>query len=87
MDGTLLSVSAAELYAHLGTASSPILVDVRGQDAFDADDRQIIGYPLAAPSWSTATMVVRSAKALRRRSATAASRRHISMGVSPLGRK
>ena len=49
MDGTLLSVSAAELYAHLGTASSPILVDVRGQDAFDADDRQIIGAVHHAP--------------------------------------
>jgi hypothetical protein len=43
MDGTLLSVSAAELYAHLGTASAPMLVDVRRQDAFDADDRMIIG--------------------------------------------
>src|SRR5262249_46373193 len=43
MDGTLLSVSAAELYAHLGTASAPMLVDVRRQDAFDADERLIIG--------------------------------------------
>ncbi len=49
MDGTALSVSAAELYAHLGTASAPMLVDVRGQDVFDADDRQIIGAVHHAP--------------------------------------
>jgi rhodanese-related sulfurtransferase len=49
MDGTLLSVSAAELYANLGTASAPILVDVRRQDAFDADDRMIIGAIRRAP--------------------------------------
>jgi rhodanese-related sulfurtransferase len=49
MDGTLLSVSAADLYANLGTASAPILVDVRRQDAFDADDRMIIGAIRRAP--------------------------------------
>jgi len=49
MDGTLLSISAAELYSHLGTASAPILVDVRRQDAYDADDRQIIGAVHHAP--------------------------------------
>jgi rhodanese-related sulfurtransferase len=43
MNGSLHSVSAAELYAHLGTASAPMLVDVRRQDTFDADDRLIIG--------------------------------------------
>src|SRR5262249_37158043 len=46
MDGNL---SAAELYAHLGTALAPMLVDVRRQDAFDADDRQIIGALRHAP--------------------------------------
>src|SRR5258707_8623433 len=49
MDGNLLSVSAAELYAHLGTASAPMLVDVRREDAFDADDRLIIGAARHAP--------------------------------------
>ena len=49
MEGTLISVSAAELYAHLGTASAPMLVDVRRQDAFDADDRMIIGAIRRAP--------------------------------------
>ena len=38
-----LSVSTSELYAHLGTALAPVLVDVRRQDTFDADDRLIIG--------------------------------------------
>ncbi len=49
MDGNLLSVLAAELYAHLGTASAPMLMDVRRQDAFDADDRLIIGAIHHAP--------------------------------------
>ena len=49
MDGTPVSVSAAELYARLGTASAPVLVDVRRQEAFDADDRQIIGAVRHAP--------------------------------------
>jgi len=49
MDRNHLSVSAAKLYAHLGTASPPMLVDVRRQDAFDADDRQIIGALRRAP--------------------------------------
>jgi rhodanese-related sulfurtransferase len=49
MDGTLFSVSAAELYSHFGTASAPVLVDVRRQDAFDADERLIIGAMRHAP--------------------------------------
>jgi len=56
MDGIPLSISAGELYAHLGTALAPVLVDVRRQDAFDADDRLIIGAARHAPeevdSWS-----------------------------------
>jgi rhodanese-related sulfurtransferase len=53
----LLSVSASELYARLGTASAPMLVDVRRQDAFDADDRLIISAVHRAPGevnrWSS----------------------------------
>jgi rhodanese-related sulfurtransferase len=49
MDGTLLSVPAGDLYARLGTASAPMLVDVRRQDAFDADDRMVIGAIRRAP--------------------------------------
>jgi rhodanese-related sulfurtransferase len=43
MDGNLLSVSPTDLYARLGTALAPVLVDVRRKDAFEADDRLIIG--------------------------------------------
>jgi rhodanese-related sulfurtransferase len=43
MNENLPSVFASELYARLGTALAPMLVDVRRQDAFDADDRLIIG--------------------------------------------
>ena len=56
MDRIPLSISAGELYAHLGTALAPALVDVRRQDAFDTDDRLIIGAVRHAPgevdSWS-----------------------------------
>ena len=41
MDGT--SVSSQELYARLGTAAAPVLVDVRRAEAFGADDAMIIG--------------------------------------------
>jgi len=43
MDGQAQSISSQQLYQHLGTASAPILVDVRRQDAFGNDDRLIIG--------------------------------------------
>jgi rhodanese-related sulfurtransferase len=41
MDGT--SVSSQQLYARLGTAAAPLLVDVRRADAFGADQAVIIG--------------------------------------------
>ena len=43
MDGTAPPVSSDDLYAQLGTAAAPLLIDVRRQDAFNADDRLIIG--------------------------------------------
>jgi rhodanese-related sulfurtransferase len=43
MDGQAQSISSEQLYQHLGTASAPILVDVRRQDAFGNGDRLIIG--------------------------------------------
>src|SRR5258708_11787223 len=62
MAGTVLSVSAAELCSRLGAASAPMLVDVRRQDAFDADDRQIIGALRHAPQevdrWSRELPVI-----------------------------
>ena len=43
MDGNALPVSSDDLYARLGTAKAPVLIDVRRRDAFDADERLIIG--------------------------------------------
>ena len=43
MDGTTPSVSPAELYARLGTAAAPVLVDVRRSDAFSKDSGLIVG--------------------------------------------
>jgi rhodanese-related sulfurtransferase len=43
MDGNALSVSPSVLYAQLGTASAPMLVDVRRQEAFSVGDKLIIG--------------------------------------------
>jgi rhodanese-related sulfurtransferase len=43
MDGNLTTVSAGDLYARLGTASAPMLVDVRRREALNADDKLIIG--------------------------------------------
>jgi rhodanese-related sulfurtransferase len=37
------SISADELYQRLGSASAPIIVDVRRTPTFDADDRMIVG--------------------------------------------
>jgi len=42
MNGSAHQVSPAELHAHLGTAISPLLVDVRRDDLFNADDRLIV---------------------------------------------
>jgi rhodanese-related sulfurtransferase len=49
MDGNQLSISPTDLYARLGTASAPVLVDVRRQDEFEADERLIIGALRYAP--------------------------------------
>jgi rhodanese-related sulfurtransferase len=49
MDGQAHSISSQQLYQHLGTASAPILVDVRRQDAFGNDDRLIIGALYRSP--------------------------------------
>src|SRR5215217_1839298 len=42
MDGAP-SISTHDLYGRLGTASAPLLFDVRRWVSFDADDRLIIG--------------------------------------------
>jgi rhodanese-related sulfurtransferase len=43
MDGNTPFVSPSDLYAHLGTAEAPLLIDVRRREAFDADKFLIIG--------------------------------------------
>jgi rhodanese-related sulfurtransferase len=43
MDGSPTLISSNELYARLGTAASPVLLDVRRNDAFSTDDKLIIG--------------------------------------------
>ena len=43
MDENALSVSSNDLYAHLGTARAPLLLDVRRAQAFETDDQLIVG--------------------------------------------
>jgi len=43
MDGNAPLVSSNDLYARLGTAKAPLLIDVRRREAFDADTSLIIG--------------------------------------------
>ena len=43
MDGNAHPVSPDDLYARLGTASAPLLIDVRRAQAFETDDRLIVG--------------------------------------------
>ena len=43
MDGIRHSISPADLYEAIGTASAPLVIDVRRPDDFDADDVQIVG--------------------------------------------
>ena len=43
MDVNALPISQEDLYAHLGTAKSPLLIDVRRREAFDTDQSLIIG--------------------------------------------
>ena len=43
MDARIPSVSSSELYAILGTASAPVLLDVRRHEAFSKDNGLIIG--------------------------------------------
>jgi rhodanese-related sulfurtransferase len=57
MNETSHPVSAGELYARLGTASAPVLIDVRRHDTFINDDKLIIGafhrLPADVEHWRT----------------------------------
>jgi rhodanese-related sulfurtransferase len=50
VDGKPQPVAPSDLYARLGTASAPVLIDVRRHDAFIADDRLIVGAFHRAPA-------------------------------------
>jgi rhodanese-related sulfurtransferase len=43
LDGKPIPINPTDLYARLGTASAPVLLDVRPHDAFLAADRLIVG--------------------------------------------
>ena len=43
MHGQAPTISTKELYVQVGTATAPIVIDARKRDAFDADDRLIVG--------------------------------------------
>jgi len=49
MDENSLPISPIDLYGRLGTASAPVVVDVRPQDAFATDDTLIIGALRCSP--------------------------------------
>jgi rhodanese-related sulfurtransferase len=57
MDGSSPAIAPDDLYARLGTAAAPVLVDVRPSDAFNADDRLIAGAvrgdPDDRPRWQS----------------------------------
>ena len=58
MDVNALPVSSEDLYARLGTARAPLLIDVRRREAFDADQLLIISaarrLPDDASKWRSA---------------------------------
>jgi rhodanese-related sulfurtransferase len=49
MDGNTHPMSHDDLYARLGTAAAPLLLDVRKAEAFNADDRLIVGAAYRPP--------------------------------------
>jgi len=49
MDEGRFSVSPEALYNQLGTAATPVVIDVRRTPTFDADDRMIVGAIRRAP--------------------------------------
>ena len=50
MDGTAHLISPNDLYARLGTAAAPLVIDVRRPEAFNADNTMIIGALHRAPA-------------------------------------
>ena len=50
MDVKPVPVSPSDLYGRLGSASAPVLIDVRRRDSYIADDKMIIGAYHRAPA-------------------------------------
>jgi rhodanese-related sulfurtransferase len=55
MDGTSSKISSQDLYARLGTAAAPVVIDVRREPTFQEDDKLIAGAirrrPDAVETW------------------------------------
>jgi rhodanese-related sulfurtransferase len=49
METTPSAISCNDLYAHIGTASAPFVIDVRRAEAYGADDQLIVGASRRAP--------------------------------------
>jgi rhodanese-related sulfurtransferase len=43
MDGSMACISPQELYGQIGTGAAPVVIDVRRDQAFDEDNRLIVG--------------------------------------------
>ena len=101
MNGNALPVSPDELYARLGTAQAPLLIDVRRAPAFDDDDGSSsaarVVCPTTSPAGATtcrpaapwlriACMVTRSARASPARCSKAEFEPPISKAASWAGR-
>ena len=64
MDDSRFSISAQDLFVRLGTATSPVVIDVRRPPAFDADETMVVGAVRRLPdqieSWRGALPTNRS---------------------------
>jgi hypothetical protein len=54
MLGQVATICARDLYAWLGTAAAPSVLDARRGDAFDADDRHSLQHQTHNPSATAA---------------------------------
>ncbi len=54
MDESRFSISAPALYGRLGTASAPVIIDVRRQPAFGSDGTVVAGSIRRPPDQATA---------------------------------
>ena len=71
MDEGRFSISAQQLYASLGSAAAPLVIDVRRSAAFDADERILVSAlrrdPGEAGRWGRELPAARAVVVLRPR--------------------